>query len=80
MKKIFILGLLATSLMACNSESGSTTDVKDSILEKIDSTGDARADSLKAATDSIVNKTESTFERTDSANKAIADSMDNNRK
>ena len=76
MKKVFFLGLIAASLAACNSESGSTTDVKDSILEKIDSTADARADSLKTATDSIAKKVESTFERTDSANKAIADSMD----
>lgn len=75
MKKIFFLGLIAASLAACNNESGSTTDVKDSILENIDSTENARIDSLKQATDSIQNKTEATFEKTDSANKAIEDSM-----
>lgn len=75
MKKIFLLSFLATSLVACNSEGGSTTDVKDSIIEKIDSTGDARVDSIQEATDSLQNRTERNFESTDSANKVLIDSM-----
>lgn len=75
MKKIFFLSFLVSSLVACNSEGSSTTDVKDSILEKIDSTGDARVDSIQEATDSLQTRTEKNFESTDSANKVLIDSM-----
>ncbi len=65
---------VAIAFTACNNDGAGDADVKDSVLEQIDSTGDARVDSIKNATDSIENKVESTFEKTDSANKAIADS------
>ncbi|ANE50201.1 hypothetical protein [Flavisolibacter tropicus] len=74
MKKLFALFVIAASISACNS-SGNTgsADVKDSALEKIDSAGDARVDSVKQATDSLQNKVEASFDKTDSANKALAD-------
>ena len=77
MKKIFALFVIAVSFTACNN-SGTTesADVKDSALEKIDSMGDARVDSVKNATDSLENKVEASFDKTDSANKALADSAD----
>ena len=75
MKKVLFLSFLAASLVACNNESNSTTDVKDSMLDKIDSTGEARKDSIEQTTDSLKEKTEATFEKTDSANKVIEDSM-----
>ncbi len=74
MKKVFLSIVIIASLAACNNDGTSTENVQDSVLENIDSTGDARVDSIKQATDSIENKVEDTFEKTDSANKAIADS------
>ena len=76
MKKLSFLFLVAAALVACNNDGASTESVKDSVLESIDSTGDARADSVKQATDSIGNRIENTYEKTDSANKAIADSLE----
>lgn len=68
------LGILgaAVILAACNNAGESTEEVQDSVLEKIDSTGDARIDSVKEATDSLEEKVENTFEKTDSANKEIS--------
>jgi hypothetical protein len=63
-------------VMACNNESSSSESVKDSVLETIDSTGDAKVDSVKEAVDSTKKRVENNFEKTDSANKAIADSLD----
>ncbi len=78
MKKwLFLVGTVVI-LFACNSEGSSGTDVKDSVLEKIDSTGEARVDSVQEATDSLQNKVEATFEKTDSANKALGDSSKKN--
>ncbi len=76
MKKILFLFIVAASLVACNNDGTSTETVKDSVLEAVDSTGDARADSIKQATDSIGERLETTFEKTDSANKVIADSLE----
>jgi len=39
MKKVFIILAVSFSLAACNSDSASTTDVKDSVIDKIDSMG-----------------------------------------
>lgn len=78
MKKVFLSIAIVASLAACNNDGTSTESVKDSVLENIDSTGDARVDSLKEATDSIENKVEETFEKTDSANKALEDSTNKN--
>ena len=75
MKKLFALFIIAASVTACNnSGNAESADVKDSALEKIDSAGDARVDSVKQATDSLQNKVEASFDKTDSANKALADS------
>jgi hypothetical protein len=78
MKKL--LGILSVALVmtACNNAADADGEVKDSVLETIDSTADARIDSVKEATDSLETKVEKTFEKTDSANKAIADSADRN--
>ena len=75
MKKILGILLISGGLVACNNSGSSSESVKDSVLEKIDSTGDAKVDSVKEANDSLKQKVENTFEKTDSANKAIADSM-----
>ena len=48
-------------------------------MEKIDSTGEARVDSVKEATDSLQEKVENTFEKTDSANKEISETAEGNR-
>jgi gas vesicle protein len=74
MKKVLLFALAAGLLTACNSGSENKETVKDSTVNAIDSTGDARVDSIQNATDSLKEKTENTFEKTDSANKAIADS------
>lgn len=78
MKKIFLSLIILGSLVACNNDGTSTENVEDSIINKIDSTGDARVDSIQSATDSLENKVEETFEKTDSANQAIADSARKN--
>ena len=74
MKKIFALFVVAASFAACNNEGSADASIKDSALEKIDSAGDARVDSIQEATDSLTKTVESTFEKTDSANRAIVDS------
>lgn len=78
MKRIFCVLSAAVILAACNNAADSGEEVKDSVMETIDSTGDARVDSVKEATDSLENKVENTFEKTDSANKAMADSAKRN--
>ena len=74
MKKF--LGVLAVFcvLTACNNSGSSSETVKDSVLENVDSIGEARLDSVENATDSARERIKNTFEKTDSANKAIADS------
>jgi gas vesicle protein len=74
MKKVLLFALAAGLLTACNSGSGNNETKKDSTVSAIDSTADARVDSIQTVTDSLKEKTEHTFEKTDSANKAIADS------
>lgn len=78
MKKLIIAVFAAFTLAACNNDGSSTEEVKDSVLEAIDSTGDARVDSVKEATDSLEQKVENTFDKTDSANKALADTVKKN--
>ena len=73
MKKFLGVLVIFCGLMACNSGSSSSENVKDSVLEKVDSTGEARVDSVESATDTK-ERIKNTFEKTDSANKAIADS------
>jgi formyltetrahydrofolate synthetase len=76
MKKVFALLIVAVSFTACNNEgTEGSSDVKDSVLNKIDSAGDAKVDSVKNATDSLQKKVEATFEKTDSANRVVADSV-----
>lgn len=74
MKKAFLILAVAASVAACNNDGASADNVKDSVVDAIDSTADARIDSIQETTDSVVNKVEATFEKTDSANKANADS------
>ncbi|HEY1112841.1 MAG TPA: hypothetical protein VGE66_04750 [Chitinophagaceae bacterium] len=76
MKRFFAILSAAVILVACNNASESTEEVQDSVLETIDSTGDARIDSVKEATDSLEEKVENTFEKTDSANKEISESAE----
>jgi predicted small secreted protein len=80
MKKGFTIIAVCIFLAACNNDSSSGINIQDSVLEKIDSTGEARVDSIQDATDSIQNKVEATFEKTDSANKANSDSIDKTKK
>ena len=70
MKKLFVLLVAGLGFVACNDAAEGNGEVKDSVLEKIDSTGDARKDSVENATDSLEEKVENTFDKTDSANKA----------
>ena len=78
MKKIFSVLLISAAISACNNNGNSSDSVKDSVLEKIDSVGDAKVDSVKEAVDSVKEKVENTFEKTDSANKALTDSLNKN--
>ena len=74
MKKAFLILAVAASVAACNNDGASADNVKDSVIETIDSAAQAQKDSIDETTDSVINKVEATFEKTDSANKAIADS------
>jgi len=62
-------------LAGCNNDGTSSETVKDSVLEKVDSVGEAKVDSIENATDSAKERIEKTFEKTDSANKALTDSV-----
>lgn len=73
MKKLLFIFLSSAVLAACNNNADGSADVKDSVLEKIDSATEAKIDSLKDSTERLKEKVESTFEKTDSANKAISD-------
>lgn len=79
MKRFFGIISAAVILVACNNAGESAEEVQDSVIEKIDSTGDARIDSVKEATDSLQEKVENTFEKTDSANKEISETAEGNR-
>ena len=62
MKKLFILFAVASlGFVACNNESA-TEKTEDSLATQIDSTGDAKVDSIKNTSDSLVNKVDSTTE------------------
>ena len=76
MKKILSILWVSGVLVACNNSGSGSESVKDSILENIDSAGDAKIDSVKKAVESAKERVENNFEKTDSANKAIADSLD----
>lgn len=81
MKKLFALFVIAASFAACNNSGNTeTSDIKDSVKDKIDSTGDARVDSVKQATDSLQKTVDASFQKTDSANKEIADSANKSKK
>jgi septal ring factor EnvC (AmiA/AmiB activator) len=79
MKKFLGILSAAVILAACNNAGESAEEVQDSVLEKIDSTGEARIDSVKQATDSLEQKVENTFEKTDSANKEISETAEGNK-
>ena len=72
MKKLICLLVLCGGLMACNNGSNDSKDVKDSVLNKIDSTKDAKIDSLKDTAQKLKEKVENSFDKTDSANRANA--------
>jgi PBP1b-binding outer membrane lipoprotein LpoB len=78
MKKVLSIVLVFSFLISCNNEADSEAPLKDSALEKVDSTAEARIDSIKQAKDSLESMIESSFEKTDSANKALADSVRRN--
>ena len=74
MRLMIALVSVGLFITACNNSGSSSESVKDSVIEKVDSMGEARIDSVENATDSAKERVESNFEKTDSANKAIADS------
>jgi hypothetical protein len=76
MKKILSILCIWGVLVAFNSSGSGSESVKDSVLENIDSVGEAKIDSVKEAIDSTKERVENNFEKTDSANKALADSLD----
>ncbi len=73
--KFIVIVAFVGALISCNNSGSSSESVKDSVLENVDSLGNARIDSVKNATDSAKERIENSFEKTDSANKAIADSI-----
>lgn len=58
MKKIFLAFLVAGSLAACNNEGASTENMEDSMVDHIDSTYEAKVDSLQETSDSLQNAVE----------------------
>ena len=74
MKKYLGIIIIVGVLTGCNNDGTSSETIKDSVLEKVDSVGEAKVDSIENATDSARERIENTFEKTDSANKALADS------
>ncbi|MBA2330727.1 MAG: hypothetical protein H0V91_14045 [Flavisolibacter sp.] len=78
MKRLLSMALIFSVLGACNNQAEVDGTVKDSVLEIIDSTAQARIDSIQRAKDSIQSQVETSFEKTDSANKALADSARKN--
>ncbi len=74
MKKIFGAFVLAAVMTACGNSGASTEQLKDSVMDNIDSAADARVDSIQETTDSVKQRLENTFEKTDSANRTTADS------
>ncbi|MGI8598101.1 MAG: hypothetical protein ACR2KB_02490 [Chitinophagaceae bacterium] len=78
MKRLLSMALIFSVLGACNNQAEADGTVKDSVLEIIDSTAQARIDSIQRAKDSIQSQVETSFEKTDSANKALADSARKN--
>ena len=74
MKKFLSIIIIVSVLIGCNNDGTSSETVKDSVLEQVDSVGEAKVDSIENATDSAKERIENTFEKTDSANKALADS------
>ena len=74
MKKYLGIIIIVSALIGCNNDGASSETVKDSVLEQVDSVGEAKVDSIENATDSAKERIENTFEKTDSANKALADS------
>ena len=62
MKKLFILFAVASlGFVACNNESA-TEKTEDSLATVIDSTGDAKVDSIETVSDSLKSKVDSTTE------------------
>lgn len=78
MKKFLSIALFFSVLVGCNNEAEGEVTIKDSALEKVDSTAQARIDSIKQAKDSLESMIKTSFEKTDSANKALADSVRKN--
>ena len=74
MKKYLGIIIIVGALIGCNNNGTSTETVKDSVLDQVDSVGEAKVDSIENATDSAKERIENTFEKTDSANKALTDS------
>jgi len=69
MKKALALILILGSLTACNNEAGNTGDKvdsleerKDTLLDRIDSTKDAKIDSIENKSDQLKDKYDSTIE------------------
>ena len=74
MNKYLGIIIIISALISCNNAGSSSETVKDSVLEQVDSVGEAKVDSIENATDSAKERIENTFEKTDSANKALTDS------
>ena len=67
MKKILYV-LTVVAFVACNNDASTAEDTKDSIENKMDSSTDAKIDSVHESADSITNKM-------DSANEAKKDTL-----
>lgn len=80
MKKLLAILVVAGFLTtACSNTGSSSEEVKDSVLQSIDSTQDAKIDSIQDTTEAQKDKVEASFEKTDSANAAAKDTAKTNR-
>jgi PBP1b-binding outer membrane lipoprotein LpoB len=73
MKRALLILTLAVAVVSCNNDGASTDNVQDSVINTIDSSADAKIDSIQETTDSVKQRLENSFEKTDSANQATAD-------
>lgn len=67
--------MVAGLAIACNNSGSGADEKKDSVIDVIDSSAEAKVDSIQENADSVKNLVEESFEKTDSANRVVADSI-----
>lgn len=66
MKKLLLVFGIAGFLTACNNDGASSENMEDSVMENVDSSFDAKIDSLQDAADSVKENVENSFDKADS--------------